>query len=138
MKIYKLVDENKKNEENIYVFDSSNEIIMNFLFRSNRIYSIRFMSVGYDLNQKMIKSELEINLYEFLIIMSGLEKEELIKKLIVRIIRTSIHKAKNIDNLLLFFKENIGTNETLNELIEKKNEFQNYLSKMKKEYKEIE
>ena len=42
-----------------------------------------------------------------------------------------------MDNLINFFKEYIGTNNDLDELLFRKKEFQDYLYNFKKKYKEI-
>lgn len=136
MKIYK----NKYNiEENnsILIIDEKQMLIMKFLLNEEDQYSIRFIDLSYNLKEKLKTEYQEIELFEFLICIENIKKGDLISKLIARIIRSSLHKKMNkMDNLIDFFKEYIGTNNDLEEVLYKKREFQDYLSKLKEKYKE--
>ena len=136
MKIYK----NKYNiEENnsILIIDEKQMLIMKFFLNEEDQYSIRFIDLSYNLKEKLKTEYQEIELFEFLICIENIKKDDLISKLIARIIRSSLHKKMNkMDNLIVFFKEYIGTNNDLEEVLYKKREFQDYLSKLKEKYKE--
>lgn len=136
MKIY----ENKYNiEENnsILIIDEKQMLIMKFLLNEEDQYSIRFIDLSYNLKEKLKTEYQEIELFEFLICIENIKKGDLISKLIARIIRSSLHKKMNkMDNLIDFFKEYIGTNNDLEEVLYKKREFQNYLFELKEKYKE--
>ena len=136
MKIYK----NKYNiEENnsILIIDEKQMLIMKFFLNEEDQYSIRFIDLSYNLKEKLKIEYQEIELFEFLICIENIKKDDLISKLIARIIRSSLHKKMNkMDNLIDFFKEYIGTNNDLEEVLYKKREFQDYLSKLKEKYKE--
>lgn len=136
MKIYK----NKYNiEENnsILIIDEKQMLIMKFLLNEEDQYSIRFIDLSYNLKEKLKTEYQEIELFEFLICIENIKKGDLISKLIARIIRSSLHKKMNkMDNLIDFFKEYIGTNNDLEEVLYKKREFQNYLFELKEKYKE--
>ena len=136
MKIYK----NKYNiEENnsILIIDEKQMLIMKFLLNEEDQYSIRFIDLSYNLKEKLKTEYQEIELFEFLICIENIKKGDLISKLIAIIIRSSLHKKMNkMDNLIDFFKEYIGTNNDLEEVLYKKREFQNYLFELKEKYKE--
>ncbi len=136
MKIYK----NKYNiEENnsILIIDEKQMLIMKFLLNEEDQYSIRFIDLSYNLKEKLKTEYQEIELFEFLICIENIKKGDLISKLIARIIRSSLHKKMNkMDNLIDFFKEYIGTNNDLEEVLYKKREFQDYLFELKEKYKE--
>jgi hypothetical protein len=136
MKIYK----NKYNiEENnsILIIDEKQMLIMKFLLNEEDQYSIRFIDLSYNLKAKLKTEYQEIELFEFLICIENIKKGDLISKLIARIIRSSLHKKMNkMDNLIDFFKEYIGTNNDLEEVLYKKREFQDYLFELKEKYKE--
>ena len=90
-----------------------------------------------NLKEKLKTEYQEIELFEFLICIENIKKGDLISKLIARIIRSSLHKKMNkMDNLIDFFKEYIGTNNDLEEVLYKKREFQDYLFELKEKYKE--
>ena len=135
------IDKNKYRKEKydaILIIDHEKFLVMKFLLKEGKIYSIRFIDLSYNFITKIETEYQEIELFEFLIYLENIEKYNLISELIARIIRSSLHKKMNkMDNLINFFKEYIGTNNDLDELLFRKKEFQDYLYNFKKKYKEI-
>lgn len=136
MKIYKNKYNIEKNNS-ILIVDNKEFLIMKFLFQDKEIYSIRFLNLSFNVKERLQFEYEEIELFEFLIYLENIEKNNLISELIARVIRSSLHKKMNkMDNLIDFFKEHIGTNSDLEELLYKKKEFQDYLFRLKEKYKE--
>ena len=128
----------KEKDDSILIIDHEKFLVMKFLLKEGKIYSIRFIDLSYNFITKIETEYQEIELFEFLIYLENIEKYNLISELIARIIRSSLHKKMNkMDNLINFFKEYIGTNNDLDELLFRKKEFQDYLYNFKKKYKEI-
>ena len=128
----------KEKDDSILIIDHEKFLVMKFLLKEGKIYSIRFIDLSYNFITKIETEYQEIELFEFLIYLENIEKYNLISELIARIIRSSLHKKMNkMDNLINFFKEYIGTNNDLDELLFRKKEFQDYLYNLKKKYKEI-
>lgn len=128
----------KEKDDSILIIDHEKFLVMKFLLKEGKIYSIRFIDLSYNFTTKIETEYQEIELFEFLIYLENIEKYNLISELIARIIRSSLHKKMNkMDNLINFFKEYIGTNNDLDELLFRKKEFQDYLYNFKKKYKEI-
>ena len=137
MRIYKN-KYRKEKDDSILIIDHEKFLVMKFLLKEGKIYSIRFIDLSYNFITKIETEYQEIELFEFLIYLENIEKYNLILELIERIIRSSLHKKMNkIYNLINFFKEYIGTNNDLDELLFRKKEFQDYLYNFKKKYKEI-
>lgn len=137
MRIYKN-KYRKEKDDSILIIDHEKFLVMKFLLKEGKIYSIRFIDLSYNFITKIETEYQEIELFEFLIYLENIEKYNLISELIARIIRSSLHKKMNkMDNLINFFKEYIGTNNDLDELLFRKKEFQDYLYNLKKKYKEI-
>lgn len=137
MRIYKN-KYRKEKDDSILIIDHEKFLVMKFLLKEGKIYSIRFIDLSYNFITKIETEYQEIELFEFLIYLENIEKYNLISELIARIIRSSLHKKMNkMDNLINFFKEYIGTNNDLDELLFRKKEFQDYLYNFKKKYKEI-
>lgn len=136
MRIYKN-KYRKEKDDSILIIDHEKFLVMKFLLKEGKIYSIRFIDLSYNFITKIETEYQEIELFEFLIYLENIEKYNLISELIARIIRSSLHKKMNkMDNLINFFKEYIGTNNDLDELLFRKKEFQDYLYNFKKKYKE--
>ena len=137
MRIYKN-KYRKEKDDSILIIDHEKFLVMKFVLKEGKIYSIRFIDLSYNFITKIETEYQEIELFEFLIYLENIEKYNLISELIARIIRSSLHKKMNkMDNLINFFKEYIGTNNDLDELLFRKKEFQDYLYNFKKKYKEI-
>ena len=137
MRIYKN-KYRKEKDDSILIIDHEKFLVMKFLLKEGKIYSIRFIDLSYNFITKIETEYQEIELFEFLIYLENIEKYNLISELIARIIRSSLHKKMNkMDNLINFFKEYIGTNNDLDELLFRKKEFQDYLYNLKKKYKEM-
>ena len=137
MRIYKN-KYRKEKDDSILIIDHEKFLVMKFLLKEGKIYSIRFIDLSYNFITKIETEYQEIELFEFLIYLENIEKYNLISELIARIIRSSLHKKMNkMDNLINFFKEYIGTNNDLDELLFRKKEFQDYLYNLKKKYKKI-
>ena len=137
MRIYKN-KYRKEKDDSILIIDHEKFLVMKFLLKEGKIYSIRFIDLSYNFITKIETEYQEIELFEFLIYLENIEKYNLISELIARIIRSSLHKKMNkMDNLINFFKEYIGTNNDLDELLFRKKEFKDYLYNFKKKYKAI-
>ena len=137
MRIYKN-KYRKEKDDSILIIDHEKFLVMKFLLKEGKIYSIRFIDLSYNFITKIETEYQEIELFEFLIYLENIEKYNLILELIARIIRSSLHKKMNkMDNLINFFKEDIRTNNDLDKLLFRKKEFQDYLYNLKKKYKEI-
>ena len=135
MRIYKN-KYRKEKDDSILIIDHEKFLVMKFLLKEGKIYSIRFIDLSYNFITKIETEYQEIELFEFLIYLENIEKYNLISELIARIIRSSLHKKMNkMDNLINFFKEYIGTNNDLDELLFRKKEFQDYLYNFKKNIK---
>ena len=137
MRIYKN-KYRKEKDDSILIIDHEKFLVMKFLLKEGKIYSIRFIDLSYNFITKIETEYQEIELFEFLIYLENIEKYNLISELIARIIRSSLHKKMNkMDNLINFYKKYMRTNNDIDELLFRKKEFQDYLYNLKKKYKEI-
>ena len=91
MRIYKN-KYRKEKDDSILIIDHEKFLVMKFLLKEGKIYSIRFIDLSYNFITKIETEYQEIELFEFLIYLENIEKYNLISELIARIIRSSLHK----------------------------------------------